>query len=86
MISAQRVPRLSRGKTGTHFFRIMLQAMKKLRTFSGGASVQMMRSSGYARTPPEAPAGFAVLVVRLAVVIMGRSLWGRVWSTSTAFG
>jgi hypothetical protein len=34
----------------------------------------MMRSSGYARTPPEAPEGFAVLVVRLVVVIMAAEL------------
>jgi hypothetical protein len=67
-------------------FRIMLQAIKKPRTFAGGASVQMMRSFDYARTPPEAPEGFAVLVVRLVVVIMGRSLWGRLRPASTAFG
>jgi len=46
----------------------------------------MMRSSGYARTPPEAPEGFAVLVVRLVVVIMARDLCGRLRSASTAFG
>jgi len=33
----------------------------------------MMRSSSYARTPPEAPEGLPVFVVRLvAVVIMAR--------------
>ena len=35
------------------------QAIKKPRTFSGGASVQMMRSQLYARTTPEAPRGLA---------------------------
>ena len=37
---------------GLHSFAIV-QAIKKPRTFSGGASVQMMRSFDYARTPPE---------------------------------
>jgi hypothetical protein len=46
----------------------------------------MMRSSGYARTPPEGPEGFAVLLVRLVVVIMSGTLWGRLRSASTAFG
>jgi hypothetical protein len=54
----------------------MLQAIKKPRTFSGGASVQMMRSSDYARTSPGARAGFAVLVVRLVVAIMARTYAG----------
>jgi hypothetical protein len=36
----------------------------------------MMRSSNYARTPPEAPEGFAVLVARLVVVIMARAYAG----------
>jgi len=36
----------------------------------------MMRSFNYARTPPEAPEGFAVLVVRLVVVIMARAYAG----------
>ncbi len=36
----------------------------------------MMRSSGYARTPPEAPEGLAVLLVRLVVVIMARAYAG----------
>ena len=33
----------------------MLQAIKKPRSFSGGASVQIMRSFDYARTAPEPP-------------------------------
>jgi hypothetical protein len=53
--------------------RIMLQAIKKPRSFSGGASVQMMRSFDYARTPPEAPAGSVVFAVRLVIVVMGRA-------------
>jgi hypothetical protein len=57
-------------------FRIMLQAIKKPRSFSGGASVQIMRSSTYARTPPEALAGFAVFAVRLVVVVMARAYAG----------
>jgi hypothetical protein len=35
-----------------------------------GLRFQMMRSSSYARTPPEAPEGFLVVVVRLVAVIM----------------
>src|ERR1700737_1153343 len=66
-------------------FRIMPQAIKKPRTFSGGASVQMMRSSGYARTPPEGPGGFGVLGVGFGVVVMRGRLRGRGWSASTAF-
>ena len=31
-----------------------------------------MRSIDYARTPPEAPEGLVVLVVRLVIVIMAR--------------
>ena len=34
---------------------MMLQTIKKPRTFSGGASVEMMRSFDYARTAPEPP-------------------------------
>jgi hypothetical protein len=34
----------------------------------------MMRSSNYARTPPEAPKGLPVLVVRLLLVVMGGNL------------
>src|SRR6266568_4463014 len=62
--------------TGLLFTGSLHQAIKKPRTFSGGASVQMMRSSSYARTPPEAPEGFAVLVARLVVVIMARAYAG----------
>ena len=36
----------------------------------------MMRSSGYARTPPEARQGFTVFAVRLVFVIMARELMG----------
>ena len=36
----------------------------------------MTRSFDYARTPPEAPKGFAVLPVRLVVVIMARAYAG----------
>jgi hypothetical protein len=64
----------------------MLQAIKKPRTFSGGASVQMMRSFDYARTAPEPPEDALVFAVRLVVVVMARSLCGRLWPTSMAFG
>jgi hypothetical protein len=64
----------------------MLRAIKKPRSFSGGASVQMMRSFDYARTAPEPPEGALVLAVRLVVVVMGRSLCGRPSSASMAFG
>jgi hypothetical protein len=37
----------------------------------------MMRSSDYARTPPEAPEGLPVFVVSLVFVIMAREL---MWS------
>jgi hypothetical protein len=37
----------------------------------------MMRSSSYVRTPPEAPEGLPVLVVRFALVSMARELRGR---------
>jgi hypothetical protein len=86
MISAQTRSAFVARENRFPLFRIMLQAIKKPRTFAGGASVQMMRSSGYARTSPETPEGFAVLLVRLVVVIMERDLWGRLRSTSTAFG
>ena len=51
----------------------MLQAIKKPRSFSGGASVQMMRSFDYARTAPEPPEGALVFAVRLVVVVMART-------------
>jgi hypothetical protein len=49
-----------------------IRAIKKPRTFSGGASVQMMRSLDYARTSPETRQGFPIFVVRFAVVVMAR--------------
>jgi hypothetical protein len=45
-----------------------------------------MRSFDYARTPPEAPEGFSVLVVRLVFVIMARALCWRLGPASTVFG
>jgi hypothetical protein len=47
------------------------QAIEKPRTFSGGASVQMMRPNFYARTTPKARGGCLVFVVVLKVVIIG---------------
>jgi hypothetical protein len=64
----------------------MLQAIKKPRTFSGGASVQMMRPFNYARTTPEAREGFPVFVVVFADVIMARDHRGKAGLSSTAFG
>jgi hypothetical protein len=64
----------------------MLQAIKKPRSFSGGASVSMMRSFDYARTAPEPPEGALVFAVRLVVAFMGRTYAGdlcrrqRVWT------
>ena len=55
----------------------MLQAIKKPRSFSGGASVQMMRSFDYARTAPEPPEGALVFAVRLVVAFMGRTYAGE---------
>jgi hypothetical protein len=37
----------------------------------------MMRSFDYARTPPEAPKGLPVFVVRLVIVVMARDPKGR---------
>src|SRR5256885_15364171 len=51
----------------------MLQAIKKPRSFSGGASVQIMRSFDYARTAPEPPEGALVFAVALVEVVMGRT-------------
>ncbi len=51
----------------------MLQAIKKPRSFSGGASVQVMRSFDYARTAPEPPEGALVFVVALVEVVMART-------------
>jgi hypothetical protein len=52
---------------------------KKAPTFSGGASVKVMRSSDYARTAPEAREGFPVFVLRLEFVmareLMGAAAW-----------
>jgi hypothetical protein len=42
----------------------------------------MMRSSDYARTPPEPPWGLPVLVVRLVAIIMGRNLCGGRWGVN----
>ena len=51
----------------------MLQAIKKPRSFSGGASVWMMRSIDYARTAPEPPEEVLVFAVLLVEVVMGRT-------------
>ena len=51
----------------------MLQAIKKPRSFSGGASVQIMRSFDYARTAPEPPEGALVFEVALVEVVMART-------------
>mgnify|MGYP003548094337 CR=1 FL=1 len=51
----------------------MLRAIKKPRSFSGGASVQMMRSFDYARTAPEPPEGALVFVVALVEIVMART-------------
>src|SRR5207244_5315105 len=49
------------------------QAIKKPRSFSGGASVQIMRSFDYARTAPEPPEGALVFAVALVEVVMVRT-------------
>ena len=64
----------------------MLQAIKKPRSFSGGASVQMMRSFDYARTAPEPPEGALVFVVVLVAIIMARTYAARFGPPSTGFG
>jgi len=51
----------------------MLRAIKKPRSFSGGASVQMMRSFDYARTAPEPPEGALVFAVVLVEIVMVRT-------------
>ena len=51
----------------------MLRAIKKPRSFSGGASVQIMRSFDYARTAPEPPEGALVFAVALVEVVMART-------------
>jgi hypothetical protein len=51
----------------------MLQAIKKPRSFSGGASVQIMRSFDYARTAPEPPEGALVFAVLLVEIVMART-------------
>src|SRR6185437_11080306 len=51
----------------------MLRAIKKPRSFSGGASVQIMRSFDYARTAPEPPEGALVFAVALVDVVMART-------------
>src|SRR6185369_16019910 len=50
-----------------------LWAIKKPRSFSGGASVQIMRSFDYARTAPEPPEGALVFVVALVEIVMART-------------
>src|SRR4030095_4143566 len=50
-----------------------LQAIKKPRSFSGGASVQIMRSFDYALTAPEPPEGALVFVVFLVELVMARA-------------
>ena len=50
-----------------------LRAIKKPRSFSGGASVQIMRSFDYARTAPEPPEGALVFAVLLVEVVMART-------------
>jgi hypothetical protein len=45
----------------------------------------MMRSFDYARTAPDARQGFAVLVVRLVVVVMIR-LMRETWAAVNGFG
>jgi hypothetical protein len=50
-----------------------LRARKKPRSFSGGASVQIMRSFDYARTAPEPPEGALVFAVALVEVVMART-------------
>src|SRR5438876_4319672 len=50
-----------------------LRAIKKPRSFSGGASVQIMRSFDYARTAPEPPDGALVFAVALVEVVMART-------------
>src|SRR5438105_14123134 len=50
-----------------------LRAIKKPRSFSGGASVQTMRSFDYARTAPEPPEGALVFAVLLVEVVMART-------------
>jgi hypothetical protein len=42
-----------------------------------GLRIEMMRSSDYARTPPEAPEVLPVFVVRFALLIIARELMGR---------
>src|SRR6185503_826069 len=50
-----------------------LRAIKKPRSFSGGASVRIMRSFDYARTAPEPPEGALVFAVALVEVVMART-------------
>ena len=77
--------------TGSFFtlrlhFRADVQAIKKPRTFSGGASVQMMRSFNYARKSPEARQGLVVFAVRLVFVGHGAGLCGRFCRRQRLFG
>src|ERR1700749_1390185 len=60
-----------------------IQAIKKPRTFLGGASDQMMRLFDYARTPPEPPKGLVLVVALVVALIMGPDLWARISVSST---
>ncbi|KRR18166.1 hypothetical protein CQ14_24875 [Bradyrhizobium lablabi] len=51
----------------------MLRAIKKPRSFSGGAAVWMMRSFDYARTAPQPPEGALVFAVALVEIVMART-------------
>jgi hypothetical protein len=51
----------------------MLKAIKKPRSFSGGASVRMLRSFDYARAAPEPPEGALVFAVVLVEIVMART-------------
>jgi hypothetical protein len=59
--------------TGSFFTSLSLQAIKKPRTFSGGASGSDDAIVPYARTPPEALKGLPVFAVRLVLVVMARA-------------
>jgi hypothetical protein len=56
----------------------MLEAIKKPRSFSGGASVEQCEKFDYARTSPKALLGFVVFVVVFAVDIMARTYAGEI--------
>jgi hypothetical protein len=56
----------------------VLKAIKKPRTFAGGASGEDMRPLDYARTPPEPRQGLVVLVVVFAVSVMAQTYAGEI--------